>query len=70
MSLRFKELEVLGHTNFMRPREQLADALQTMCRHAAAGELRGDAEVHALDDVAAAWEAQAHSPGHKLVVVP
>lgn len=68
--IRFKELEILGHTNFATPPEERATALRKMWAHHAAGELHIECETIALEDAAAAWERQAAGPGAKLVVVP
>ncbi len=70
VDIRFKELSILGHTNFASPFAVRAEALQAMWRHAAAGDLHVESETYALDDVATAWERQANAPGTKLVVVP
>jgi NADPH:quinone reductase-like Zn-dependent oxidoreductase len=69
-SVRFKELSILGYTNFMSAPQEQEEALTSLWRHAAAGELRADHEVSRLDDAPAAWERQAQSPGHKLVIAP
>jgi NADPH2:quinone reductase len=68
--IRFRELEILGHTNFATPADERAAALQAMWRHAAAGELRVDVERVPLADAASAWERQARAPGTKLVIIP
>jgi NADPH:quinone reductase-like Zn-dependent oxidoreductase len=68
--IRGKSLTIMGHTNFGVPREARAEAYGEMARHAAAGELRMDAEKIPLDKVEEAWERQAASPNHKLVLVP
>ena len=68
--IRFRELEILGHTNFATPPDVRAAALRRMWEHAAAGELRVDCETVPLADAAAAWARQAAGPGVKLVVVP
>jgi NADPH2:quinone reductase len=68
--IRFKELQILGHTNFASPFAERAAALQAMWRHAAAGELSVDVERVALEDAASAWERQAGAPGAKLVIIP
>lgn len=70
VALRFKELRILGHTNFAAPHEAKAAALQAMWRHAAAGDLRADHEVLPLDSVGEAWARQAASAGTKLVLTP
>ena len=69
-SVRFKELEILGHTNYAAPAEVRHDALRRMFAHAAAGELRADYELVPLTEIAEAWRRQAESPGTKLVLVP
>lgn len=68
--IRFKELQLLGHTNFATPPELRAAALRQMWDAHGAGQLTVPIETFALDDVATAWERQARSPGVKLVVVP
>ncbi len=68
--IRFKELQILGHTNFAAPAEVRADALRAMWGHAAAGELTVAVERVGLDAAASAWERQAGSPGAKLVIIP
>jgi NADPH2:quinone reductase len=59
---------IIGHTNFHAPREVKREAYAAMARHAAAGELTVPVEERPLDQVGAAWEEQAASPHHKLVV--
>jgi NADPH2:quinone reductase len=68
--VRFKELSIIGHTNFATPAAERAQALQEMWRHAAAGELTVGCETVPLAAVADAWERQAQSPGVKLVIIP
>jgi NADPH2:quinone reductase len=70
VDIRFKELSIIGHTNFASPLQERAAALQAMWRHAAAGELRVACERVALADVASAWKRQADAPGAKLVIIP
>lgn len=69
-AVRGRVLTILGHTNFAAPREIKRGAYERMVTHAAAGELRIEAERIPLDDVAEAWARQQASPGHKLVIVP
>jgi NADPH2:quinone reductase len=69
-AVRFKNLSILGHTNFSPPRDELAEHYRRLVGHAAAGEIRLDVERVPLDDVADAWRRQAEGPGTKLVVVP
>ncbi len=59
---------IVGHTNFQAPREVKREAYTAMARHAAAGEIAVPVAERPLDEVAAAWEEQAASPHHKLVV--
>jgi NADPH:quinone reductase-like Zn-dependent oxidoreductase len=48
--------------------ERKADAYRSLLEHALAGRLMVDRDVVSLEDVAAAWERQAASPGRKLVI--
>lgn len=68
--IRFKELEIIGHTNFAAPPDARAAALRRMWQHHAAGELSVACETHPLADAARAWERQAAGPGAKLAIVP
>lgn len=65
-AIRFKQLEILGHTNFMHGIESRRRAFAGM---AAAG-IAIPAETLPLDRVADAWRRQAGSPNVKLVLVP
>lgn len=69
-TIRFRELAILGHTNFAASAEARRDALQTMFAHAAAGDLWAPYEEMPLDAVAEAWARQAGSPNAKLVLRP
>ena len=69
-AVRFKNLSILGHTNFAPPRDELAEHYRRLVGHAIAGEIRLDVERVPLDAVADAWRRQAEGPGTKLVVVP
>ncbi|HYC80555.1 MAG TPA: zinc-binding alcohol dehydrogenase family protein [Solirubrobacterales bacterium] len=60
--------QIVGHTNFRAPREVKREAYAAMARHAAAGELTVPVAERPLEEVAAAWEEQAESPHHKLMV--
>ena len=60
--------KIIGHTNFHAPREVKREAYAAMARHAAAGELTVPVVERPLEEVAAAWEEQAGSPHHKLVL--
>jgi NADPH:quinone reductase-like Zn-dependent oxidoreductase len=61
---------ILGHTNFAAPQEVKEQAFQTMCRHAASGDLTVPVETVDLEDVTEAWDRQSESPHHKLVIKP
>jgi NADPH:quinone reductase-like Zn-dependent oxidoreductase len=61
---------ILGHTNFSAPQTAKREAFQTMCRHAAAGELGVPVEELALADIEDGWRRQAQGPHSKLVVRP
>ncbi len=67
--MRFKNLSILGHTNFALPRDELAEHYRRLVGHAVAGEIRLDLERVPLDAVADGWRRQAEGPGTKLVVV-
>jgi NADPH2:quinone reductase len=68
--VRFKELAILGYTNFAAPFEVRAAALRRMWGHVAAGQLTADYETLPLEAIADAWRRQAESPNRKLVIVP
>jgi len=61
---------IVGHTNFSAPHDVKRTAFQTMCGHAAAGELVVPVEIVGLEDVTDAWRRQGESPHHKLVIRP
>jgi NADPH2:quinone reductase len=65
-AVRGKRLSILGHSNFaLSPAEQ-GRAYREVAEHMAAGRLTIDIETFSLDEVAAAWSAQAS--GAKAVV--
>ena len=68
--VRFKNLSILGHTNFALPHDELVEHYSRLVGHAMAGEIALDVERVPLEDVADAWQRQADGPGTKLVVVP
>jgi NADPH2:quinone reductase len=68
--VRGRRLEIIGHTVFEAPPEQLAAAHREMIEHAAAGRLRIEIETVPLDRIADAWERERAGPGRKLVVTP
>ncbi len=65
-SVRLKGLSILGHSNFVLSPEELRQAYHEVTEHVGAGRITIDFEEYALDDVAAAWTAQAS--GAKAVV--
>lgn len=67
--LRSGQHAVLGHTNARLTREERATALGAVLDHAAAGALRVEHEVVALDDVADAWRRQADGLADRRLVV-
>jgi NADPH:quinone reductase-like Zn-dependent oxidoreductase len=69
-AVRFKNLSILGHTNFLVPPDELAKEYRRLVSHAVAGDIRLDVERVPLDSVADAWRRQAEGAGTKLVVVP
>jgi len=68
--VRFRNLSILGHTNFLVPEDELADHYHRLVGHATAGEITFEVTRVPLDEVASAWQRQADGPGTKLVVVP
>jgi NADPH2:quinone reductase len=68
--VRFKNLSILGHTNFAVPPDELADHYRRLVGHVVAGEIRFEVERVPLDSVTDAWRRQAEGAGTKLVVVP
>ena len=69
-AVRFKNLSILGHTNFAVPPQELAEHYRRLVDHAIAGEIRLELERVPLDSVAEAWRRQAEGAGAKLVVIP
>ena len=69
--VRFKNLSILGHTNFAVPEDELTEHYHRLVGHVTAGDIVFDVERVPLDDVAAAWQRQADGAGGtKLVLVP
>jgi len=68
--LRFKNLSLLGHTNFAVPKAELVEHYSRLVGHAMAGELELEVEQVSLESVGDAWRRQAEGAGIKLVVVP
>ena len=68
--IRFRELSIVGHTNFASPFPVRRAALERMFSLAVAGELVAESEELPLGQVAVAWARQAESPNVKLVLRP
>jgi NADPH2:quinone reductase len=63
-------LTIIGHRNSATPIGPRRDAYRAVAEHMAAGRLRADRDVLALDEVTEAWRRQATSPHRKLVLIP
>jgi NADPH:quinone reductase-like Zn-dependent oxidoreductase len=68
--VRFKNLSILGHTNFALREDELAEHYRRLVGHVVAGDITFDVERVPLDDAASAWQRQAEGAGAKLVLVP
>jgi NADPH2:quinone reductase len=68
--VRFKNLSILGHTNYSVPEDELTAHYHRLVAHVMAGDIVFDVERVPLDDVAVAWRRQAEGAGTKLVLVP
>ena len=66
--VRGKELQVLGHSNFVLTPEERNRAYLELLAHVTAGRIDLGIERYPLDRVADAWERQ-RTPGHGKVVV-
>jgi NADPH:quinone reductase len=69
-AVRFKNLAILGHTNYSVPEDELTEHYHRLVGHVTAGDIVFDVERVPLDDVASAWRRQAEGAGAKLVLVP
>ena len=69
-TVRGKELELFGHSNFAVPVDVLQREHERLVRHAEAGEIRIDVERIPLEDVATAWQRQQQGEHAKIVLVP
>jgi len=65
-SVRGKRLSILGHSNFALSTDESKQAYLDVVEHVAAGRIVIDVETFSLDEVGAAWKAQAS--GSKAVV--
>lgn len=69
--VRFKNLSILGHTNYGVPKDELAEHFHRLVGHVSAGEIAFDVDRIPLDEVASAWQRLADGAGGtKLVLVP
>ena len=66
-SIRLKSLSILGYTTFLLSLPELRQAYLEVAEHVAAGKISIDVETFALDEIGAAWSAQA--AGRKAVVL-
>lgn len=66
--VRGKELQILGHSNFVMSADDRNRAYLELLEHVAGGRIDLGVERFTLDDVAAAWERQ-RTPGRGKVVV-
>ena len=70
-AVRFKNLSILGHTNFAVPEDELTEHYHRLVGHVTAGDIVFDVDRVPLDEVASAWQRQAEGAGGtKLVLVP
>lgn len=69
-TVRGKQLDLHGFSNFAVPVEVLRREYDRLVRHASAGELRVDVEAVPLADVASAWRRQQAGERRKFVLVP
>ncbi len=68
-TVRGRQLELFGHSNFAVPRPALAAQYGRLVSHAVAGDLTIDVERVSLDDIGDAWRRQAEGAGGKLVAI-
>ncbi|HEV2637295.1 MAG TPA: hypothetical protein VGX23_19235 [Actinocrinis sp.] len=68
--IRHSHLKLTGLSGASLTPEQSAAGYAQVAEFAVAGKMNLAIESDALDDVAAAWSAQASSPGRKIVVRP
>jgi NADPH2:quinone reductase len=68
--VRGKQLDLLGHTNFLVPRDELGREYFRLVEEAIAGRIQLDVERVPLDQIADAWKRQAEGTDRKLVIVP
>jgi NADPH2:quinone reductase len=69
-SIRGKQLEIYGYTDFAVPPDVFRERYLELVGHAADRRITIDLETYPLERVAEAWERQAAGPAAKLVVTP
>ena len=69
-TVRGKQLDLLGFSDYGVPRDVLAEEYRRLVAHAAAGAITVEVERVPLADVADAWRRQAEGGSGKLVLVP
>jgi NADPH2:quinone reductase len=69
-TVRSKQLNILGYSNFALSRHDLQREYARLVLHATAGEIRLDLDRYPLDRVTEAWEKQAAGTHAKIVVEP
>jgi NADPH:quinone reductase len=70
-AIRFKQLAILGHTNFAVPADDLTVQYRRLVELAIEGDITVDIERVPLADAAGAWQRQAEGgAGRKLVLMP
>jgi NADPH:quinone reductase len=67
-TVRGKQLELYGYSNFALPREVLEREYRRLVEHAVRGEVEVEVERVPLERVAEAWRRQAGGAGRKLVI--
>ena len=68
-SVRGKQLEILGYSNYAVPHDVLEREYRDLTARAASGEVRVEIEEFAFEDLDEAWRRQSEGAGAKVVVV-
>ncbi|GAA4370178.1 quinone oxidoreductase family protein [Agromyces bauzanensis] len=68
--LRHTGAHVLGFSGTRLAPDAVAAAYREIAAHLAAGRVRIESAAYPLSDIASAWDVQAGSPGHKVILVP
>src|SRR4029079_9617837 len=70
-AVRFKNLSLLGHTNFAVPEDELTEHYHRLVGTVTACDIVFDVDRIPLEEVSSAWQSQAEGAGGtKLVLVP